>query len=184
MKPDLEVVQIGREKSFKAWSHGYPFRTVRWHFHPEYELHLITDTCGDYFVGDFIGEFEPGNLVLTGPNLPHNWITDLPEGTSIPNFCLVLQFTEEFIRSLLAMLPELGGFAVVLAESRRGVRFTNRFGRAIEPLFKEIIGLHGALRISRFMELVHLLTGAPDRDVLAGPTYATDPDGPHVRRDE
>src|SRR5271168_5157508 len=34
VKPDLEVVQIGREESFKAWSHGYPFRTVRWHFHP------------------------------------------------------------------------------------------------------------------------------------------------------
>ncbi len=83
MKPDLEVVQIGPAESFKAWSHGYPFRTVRWHFHPEYELHLITHTSGDYFVGDFIGEFVPGNLVLTGPNLPHNWITDLPEGISI-----------------------------------------------------------------------------------------------------
>ena len=25
MKPDLEVVQIGRAESFKAWEHGYPF---------------------------------------------------------------------------------------------------------------------------------------------------------------
>ena len=35
MEPDLEVVQIGRSESFKAWEHGYPFRAVRWHFHPE-----------------------------------------------------------------------------------------------------------------------------------------------------
>ena len=35
MKPDLEVVQIGRAESFKAWEHGYPFRTVRWHFHTQ-----------------------------------------------------------------------------------------------------------------------------------------------------
>lgn len=40
MKPDLEVVQIGRAESFKTWEHGYPFRTVRWHFHPECELHF------------------------------------------------------------------------------------------------------------------------------------------------
>ncbi|MDB5440450.1 MAG: AraC family transcriptional regulator, partial [Caulobacteraceae bacterium] len=39
MEPDLEVVQISQGESFKAWAHGYPFRTVRWHFHPEYELH-------------------------------------------------------------------------------------------------------------------------------------------------
>ena len=75
MEPDLEVVQIRRGESFKAWSHGYPFRTVRWHFHPEYELHHVVATSGRYFVGDFIGAFEPGNLVLTGPNLPHNWVS-------------------------------------------------------------------------------------------------------------
>ena len=44
MKPDLEVVQIGRAESFKAWEHGYPFHTVRWHFHPEYELHQVVAT--------------------------------------------------------------------------------------------------------------------------------------------
>jgi AraC-like DNA-binding protein len=174
VKPDLEVVQIGPAESFKAWSHGYPFRTVRWHFHPEYELHLITHTSGDYFVGDFIGEFAPGNLVLTGPNLPHNWITDLPEGTSIPDFCLVLQFTDEFIRSIMRVLPELAGFDEVLREGQRGVQFSDRLGASIEPLFREIIALHGALRISHFVELVHLLTSASERTVLAGSTYAND----------
>ena len=55
MKPDLEVVQIGRGESFKAWEHGYPFHTVRWHFHPECEIHHVVSTTGHYFVGDFIG---------------------------------------------------------------------------------------------------------------------------------
>ena len=58
MNPDLEVVQIGRGESFTAWEHGYPFRTVRWHFHPEYEIHHVVATTGQYFVGDFIGEFN------------------------------------------------------------------------------------------------------------------------------
>lgn len=53
MEPDLEVVQIRRGESFKAWSHGYPFHTVRWHFHPEYELHQVVATSGRYFVGAF-----------------------------------------------------------------------------------------------------------------------------------
>src|SRR3546814_5013324 len=76
VSPDLEVVQIGQAESFKAWEHGYPFHTVRWHFHPEYEIHHVVETSGRYFVGDFIGTFESGNLVLTGPNLPHNWVSD------------------------------------------------------------------------------------------------------------
>jgi len=52
MHPDLEVVDVRRDESFKVWSHGYPYRTIRWHFHPEFELHLIVATRGKYFVGD------------------------------------------------------------------------------------------------------------------------------------
>ena len=55
MKPDLEVVDVAQHESFKVWGHGYPFRTVRWHFHPEFEIQLITETSGQYFVGDFVG---------------------------------------------------------------------------------------------------------------------------------
>lgn len=108
VKPDLEVVQIGRGESFKAWEHGYPFHTVRWHFHPEYELHHVVETSGRYFVGDFIGSFEPGNLVLTGPNLPHNWVSDTAPGADVPLRSRVVQFSEAFVTDAMALLPELG----------------------------------------------------------------------------
>jgi len=42
VQPDLELVAVPRDESFKVWSHGYPYRTVRWHFHPEYEIQVIT----------------------------------------------------------------------------------------------------------------------------------------------
>ena len=113
MEPDLEVVQIRRGESFKAWSPGYPYRTVRWHFHPEYELHHVVATRGRYFVGDFIGEFEPGNLVLTGPNLPHNWVSELPDGVEVPLRCRIVQFSQDFIGNAMTLLPELGALGHV-----------------------------------------------------------------------
>ena len=74
------------------WSHGYPYRTVRWHFHPEYEIQLVTSTTGRYFVGDYIANFAPGNLVMTGTNLPHNWVSNVPQGERVDERCLILQF--------------------------------------------------------------------------------------------
>ena len=124
MNPDLEVVQIRRGESFKAWEHGYPFHTVRWHFHPEYEIHHVVATTGRYFVGDFIGEFEPGNLVLTGPNLPHNWVSDIAcrhlravagPGGAVP---------EEFIADATNALSRTGGVPAILELSRRGALFS------------------------------------------------------------
>jgi AraC-like DNA-binding protein len=177
MEPDLELVQIRPGESFAAWSHGYPFRTVRWHFHPEYELHLVAHTTGRYFVGDFIGEFEPGNLVLTGPNLPHNWVSDIPKGTSVPLRCRIIQFTEDFINGAIKALPELNALVPVLESSRRGVLFSSRTSRELAPLMEEMMQAQGVRRIELFMLIAGLLSRAQGSQMLASANYLPDPSG-------
>ena len=85
-------------------SHGAPSPLIRWHYHEDYELHLVVATSGKFFVGDYIGNFEPGNLVLTGPRLPHNWISaDLPpEGVPLRDHCIV------FNRSPIEQATQIG----------------------------------------------------------------------------
>jgi AraC-like DNA-binding protein len=177
MEPDLEVVQIRRGESFKAWSHGYPFHTVRWHFHPEYELHHVVATRGRYFVGDFIGEFEPGNLVLTGPNLPHNWVSDLPDGTTVPLRCRIVQFSEDFIGNATKVLPELAAFDRVLEQSRHGALFSPSAASEIAPMLEELIDAQGVRRIELFMTIMGTLSRAGDVRTLASSRYLPDPSG-------
>ena len=177
MEPDLEVVQIRRGESFKAWSHGYPFRTVRWHFHPEYELHHVVATSGRYFVGDFIGAFEPGNLVLTGPNLPHNWVSELPEGAVVPLRCRIVQFSQEFIGNAMTALPELAALGRVLEASRHGALFPATTVDEVVPLLAELVDAEGVRRIELFMGIAGALSRATGMRTLASSSYLPDPSG-------
>jgi AraC-like DNA-binding protein len=177
MEPDLEVVQIRPGESFAAWAHGYPYRTVRWHFHPEYELHLVVATSGRYFVGDFIGEFKPGNLVLTGPNLPHNWVSDIRKNTSVPLRCRIIQFSEEFISGALKTFPELTALTPLLEASRRGLLFSERSSGEIAPLMEEMMLAQGVRRIELFMLIAGLLSRATGSRMLASAGYLPDPSG-------
>lgn len=177
LDPDLEVVQIGRGESFKAWEHGYPFHTVRWHFHPECEIHHVVETTGNYFVGDFIGAFEPGNLVLTGPNLPHNWVSDLPPGASVPLRGRVLQFTEQFIRDSAALLPELSAFLPVLELSRRGALFPAATAARVGPMLAELVAAKGIRRIELFIAILGEMSRAQGTRALASAKYHPDPSG-------
>jgi AraC-like DNA-binding protein len=177
MKPDLEVVQIREGESFKAWSHGYPFHTVRWHFHPEYEIHLVVATEGRYFIGDFIGEFGPGNLILTGPNLPHNWVSDVPKDVTVPLRCRIIQFSEDFIGGVMGVFPELAALGPVLEASRRGLLFSKETAASIAPFMEELMTAQGARRIELFMLIAGALSRAQGSEVLASAGYLPDPSG-------
>ena len=175
MKPDLELVQVRVDQSFKVWSHGYPYRTVRWHFHPEYELHLVTATEGNRYVGDHIGPFSVGDLVFVGPNLPHNWISDVPTGETVDERCLVLQFTEEFIAACMATFPEMRFVAALLSEAFRGLRFAPRLSARVEPLMRHLLGAEGARRITLFVEILDLIGNDCERVPLASSAFRPDP---------
>ena len=178
MNPDLEVVQIGRAESFKAWEHGYPFRTVRWHFHPEFELHYVVSTSGRYFVGDFIGSFEPGNLVLTGPNLPHNWVSDTAPGEEVPLRSRVVQFTEGFITEAIAAdartrgLPRHDGAEPPRPALRRG-DCRRASGRCSANSSRP----QGIRRIELFLGVIGALARAADVEELTSAGYLPDPSG-------
>ena len=114
----------------RCLAHGFPTPLARWHFHDEYELHLITATSGKAFVGDWIGPFQPGHLVLCGPRLPHNWISlDLPpEGVAERD--LVIQFRHEPIAQAAAVIPELADLLPLLERARHGIEFFGLSERA------------------------------------------------------
>lgn len=175
MQPDLEVVSLHTDASFAAWSHGYPYRTVRWHFHPEYEIHLVIATSGRAFVGDHVGTFAPGNLILTGPNLPHNWISDVPPGCSVPERGLIVQFGESFVRRCFDTFPEMACVADLLKDSARGVEFSAEDGKAAEPLLREILTAQGVRRLALFFALLDVLHRSTRKRILSSRTYRPDP---------
>lgn len=132
-KPELELEfsrspELGYEAPnevgfVRCLAHGFPTPLARWHCHDEYELHLITATSGKVFVGDWIGPFQPGQLVLTGPRLPHNWVTmDMPEG-GVAERDLAIQFAHPPLLLASQTISELKEVMPFLARARHGISF-------------------------------------------------------------
>ena len=120
----------------RCLSHGFPTPLARWHYHDEYELHLIVASSGKAFVGDYIGTFQPGHLVLTGPRMPHNWISlDLPEGGYLVRD-LVIQFPHAPLAQAATHIRELEEVLPLLARARHGIEFFGLSERASSHWYK------------------------------------------------
>ena len=71
-----------------------------WHAHSEYQLFVVLKGTGTRFIGDSIRSFKPGELILTGPNLPHLWRSDesyFKKNSPLNTRGIVIYFNENFL---------------------------------------------------------------------------------------
>ena len=150
----------------RCLAHGYPTPLARWHFHDEYELHLLVATSGKAFVGDWIGPFQPGHLVLVGPRLPHNWVSvDMPEG-GVAERDLVIQFLHDPIAQAAEGIPELAEVMALLERARHGIEFFGLSERAMRH-WHEVKATRGVPRLAAFLGYLADLAACTDYRLLS-----------------
>jgi AraC-like DNA-binding protein/mannose-6-phosphate isomerase-like protein (cupin superfamily) len=159
-----EVIPQDPRYSTRWHRHDYPSPIARWNFHPEYEIHLITQGTGRYIVGDSIGNFEAGQLVLVGPELPHDWVSHLEPDELIVGRDVVLQFLDSWIRSCMAIMPELTDLQTMLANSTRGIEFLGDTAAQGARLLEGIGRSSGTERLTSTLALLGTLAGAPEHE--------------------
>jgi AraC-like DNA-binding protein len=170
--PCLGYEETGADEFVRCIEHGSPTPLERWHCHDEYELQLIVGARGQAFVGDYVGHFEPGHLVLTGPRLPHNWVSSglPPSGLQVRS--LVIQFREAPLREGMRIIKELEEVQPLLDRARHGVEF---FGLSdiVRDRFCCIRQSHGLERFVEFIRLLGILQNWSDYRLLSSSALDT-----------
>lgn len=167
LTPEFEFVD-GADDSIRYLEHGWPTDLCRWHNHEVMELHLIVDTHGKAFVGDYIGEFGPGALFLIGPNLPHNWVSDeFGHPNTVPLRDMLVQFNLKSIMSVRDVFPDFRELDGLLQRAAGGIEFLN-FNRefAIQS-FADIRDANGADRILKFLNFMLAVNRHPNQKKLS-----------------
>jgi AraC-like DNA-binding protein len=170
MRAILEKITYGRGHAFQYLE----FRPQRrfdcpFHYHPEIELTLIVSSAGHRYVGDHIGRFAPGDLVLMGPNLPHSYVND--ERTE-PAGSIVMQFLPDCLGPRFLDLGEMRHIRALLERSRVGLAFHGKTRERVARALAKFKGLDGAARLISFLEIMQDLAGSREYRRLASPTYA------------
>jgi len=177
LKPEYELVAQRQDQSIRYLQHGYPSDLVRWHYHEEYELHYIEQTSGKVFVGDYMGNFNAKSLILIGPNLPHNWISDITKEQHFELRDRVVNFSDEFIKKSEQTFPEMQSIAPLWERAKYGIEFLDPvIIEQASGLLQEISVCSGFRRLTLFWTLIEKLAACEDYKLLSASAYLSKTD--------
>ncbi|MGH1439360.1 MAG: AraC family transcriptional regulator [Cellvibrionaceae bacterium] len=166
--PSNELVIVDQSDGGIAYlEHGSPSDLIRWHSHYHYELHLIVNTKGKVFIGDYIGRYNPGQLILTGPNVPHNWITDKDHHDPVPIRDMAILFSHESIENVIQGFPEAQELMTTLELSRAGVEFVGFDENLSKELFSKVRDATGIERLINFLQVMTEINRWPHKRTLS-----------------
>ncbi|HZE99718.1 MAG TPA: AraC family transcriptional regulator [Planctomycetota bacterium] len=164
----IEKILPPPASSFVWKTRREPAFGVYWHFHPEYQLTLVLRGKGMRFVGDDIGRFAAGDLVLTGPNLPHMWCSDRRRASPRdPHEAVIIQFPESVFGSSFLRLPEMAPVRRLLELSGRGIRFGASGRRAVALRIRRMERQRGLARLIGLLEILRRLAQSPGARALS-----------------
>jgi AraC-like DNA-binding protein len=183
MKAILQKVPGSGDSSFAVQEFRSGYFNIPWHFHPEYELVYILESEGKRFVGDKIGNFQPGDLVLLGPNLPHWYRNDQVYYTDDPQLqaaSIVVQFTIDFLGDTFLFTPEMAKIHQVLQKAQRGLEIYGSLREKIVGMMLEIRSLKGMDRLLQLLAILNLISKSEKYHVLSnkGPSVGINENDP------
>lgn len=165
MKPQLLKVSTSPTHSFSVRRDQVPHMNNRWHYHPELELIHFKKGFGTQFVGDSIENFEEGDVVLLGSNLPHYWRFDnsyFQDSKSQPADVRVVHFQEDFWGKTFLNLPENIGLRILFEKARLGLKISGPTKTFIADTLADMLESNGAERLFLLLKILNTLAGSAD----------------------
>lgn len=170
MKPFLERLAVPDDASWATLNRRLdgeiPFQ---WHHHPEFELTMTLNSRGQRFIGDHIGSYDDGDLVLVGPNLPHSWCSAAKVEETAPHVALVMWFLPQWAAPIGGVFTELRAVAAMLARAGTGLKFSDAASADARPLIEALFALPPDERLIQLLRVLALLSRDAEAEPLASP---------------
>jgi AraC-like DNA-binding protein len=148
MKVEYEKISPDTGSSFRLIHWKSENDRYFWHYHPEYEIVFVRKGSGKLHIGEHLKNYEEGELVFIGPDLPH---TGFGYGVIGEHEEIVVQLRKDFLGEEFMQKPELQHIRKLFERAKQGLSFQGKSRKIVA------VKLQKMLTFSHFERLVELL---------------------------
>lgn len=139
-------------------------------FHQYFEMVFIENCIGRRFVGDHIEHFEGTELILIGNGLPHAFQYLKPLDPLQTASVTTIHFFRDFLGKDLIDGSNWGELGQLIVYAANGILFSEKKTLAkAKPFIQQMLDVNGLIRVSLFLQLLHLLLQTNFFKILSSP---------------
>ena len=139
------------------------------------ELVYIVESHGQRIIGNEVGQFGPGDMVLLGPDIPHIWLNHSsyhqPE-TPGKAVAIVLYFHREIFSNTFYSQKETGRLNHLFQNASRGLQINGKTNQIIAQKLREMTGKKDMELFLGFFDILNILVNSQDTTFITRETYA------------
>jgi AraC-like DNA-binding protein len=133
------------------------------HSHPELELVYIKSGSGRKAIGGTISNFNEGDIVLMGSELPHRWICDSNDAGA---HAIVAYFNKDVFSDGFYTLKESHRLAELFSKAKRGLSITGATKGIVAGKIENLMKKSGFKKIIALMDIFHFISVSPDVEYI------------------
>lgn len=160
MKPQLHKLVAEPDSSF-AYNHmECSYFDKPWHFHKEYELTVIERSEGTRFIGDQVSLFQPSDMVLIGPNIPHLYRNneDYYKKPEMGAKSIDIHFTDDFLGNSFFDVPEMKMVRRLLNRTNLALSINGSTKEYVRDQLYEMQELSPVRRLMKLLDILIVLS--------------------------
>jgi AraC-like DNA-binding protein len=145
-----------------------------WHAHYEYQLFVVLKGHGTRFIGDSIKTFKSGELIFTGPHLPHIWRSDeayFSRKSNLHTEGIVIYFNENFLGEHILEKEEMVVLMKLFSRSKRGLEFYGAKKNLVIAMIEELTRLQGIPSVIQLLKILDMLASSKEYHYISSRGY-------------
>lgn len=158
------------KESYRIQIDKQPYFYDTLHQHPEIQITQIVEGTGTFICGDHIGHYEPGDLYIIGPNMPHVFKSDnihYQIDSPPTSHGISLFFDRNVFGKSFFDLPEMESARDFLIKSQRGIQIVGDTLQEITPFMHSAQYTQSIDRLIGLLKILKLLSADPNPSYLS-----------------
>ena len=166
MKVEYEKISPDTGSSFRLIHWKSENDRYFWHYHPEYEIVFVRKGSGKLHIGQHLTNYEEGELVFIGPNLPH---TGFGYGVIGEHEEIVVQLREDFLGESFLYTPEMQQVKDLFEKAKRGLSFHGKAKKLVAAKLQKMLNLSHFDRLVELLNIFQTLATTTEYSALNSP---------------